>query len=160
MSDKGAKSYGLQYQEWEREALARIALTTNRTIAYRPKPSRSDPQKPISGLDFAGEPLRLKDALMDAWAVVTHHSNVGIDGMLIGVEVKHLKAMFPSIYAEICSRILDALTDQVVKSKDGNAFQNPFVGVMNRQALLMLKAGSEMGFSPSARASLGSRSDG
>ena len=46
---------------------------------------------------------------------------------------------------------------QVVKTKDGNAIQNPFMGIMNRQALLMLKAGSEMGFSPAARASLGSR---
>jgi hypothetical protein len=85
MSDKGAKSYGFQYQEWEREALARMALGTKRVIAYRPKPSRSDPQKPINGIEFAGEPLRLKDALADAWAVVTHHSNVGIDGLLSGV---------------------------------------------------------------------------
>lgn len=46
---------------------------------------------------------------------------------------------------------------QVVKTKDGNAIQNPFMGIMNRQALLMLKAGSEMGFSPAARASLGSQ---
>ena len=45
---------------------------------------------------------------------------------------------------------------QVVKTKDGNAIQNPFMGIMNRQALIMLKAGSEMGFSPAARASLGS----
>lgn len=45
---------------------------------------------------------------------------------------------------------------QVVKTKDGNAIQNPFMGIMNRQAMVMLKAGSEMGFSPAARASLGS----
>lgn len=44
---------------------------------------------------------------------------------------------------------------QVVKTKDGNAIQNPFMGIMNRQAMVMLKAGSEMGFSPAARASLG-----
>jgi hypothetical protein len=62
-----------------------MSLMTNRKIAYRPKPSRSHPQKPISGLDFAGEPMRLKDALHNAWAVVTHHSNVGIDGLLNGV---------------------------------------------------------------------------
>jgi P27 family predicted phage terminase small subunit len=45
---------------------------------------------------------------------------------------------------------------QVVKTKDGNAIQNPFLPIVNRQALIMLKAGSEMGFSPAARASLGS----
>ena len=44
---------------------------------------------------------------------------------------------------------------QVVKTKEGNAIQNPFVGVMNRQALMMLRAGAEMGFSPASRAALG-----
>ena len=45
---------------------------------------------------------------------------------------------------------------QVVKTKDGNAIQNPYLPIMNRQALIMLKSGSELGFSPAARASLGS----
>ena len=45
---------------------------------------------------------------------------------------------------------------QVVKTKDGNAIQNPFLPIVNRQALIMMKAGAEMGFSPAARASLGS----
>jgi P27 family predicted phage terminase small subunit len=44
---------------------------------------------------------------------------------------------------------------QVVKTKDGNAIQKPYLPIVNRQALIMLKAGSEMGFSPAARASLG-----
>jgi P27 family predicted phage terminase small subunit len=44
---------------------------------------------------------------------------------------------------------------QVVKTKDGNAIQNPFLPVVNRQAMIMLRAGAEMGFSPAARASLG-----
>jgi len=45
---------------------------------------------------------------------------------------------------------------QVVKTKDGNAIQNPFLGIMNRQAVLMNRLGAELGFSPAARASLGS----
>lgn len=46
---------------------------------------------------------------------------------------------------------------QVVKTRDGNAIQNPFLPIVNKQAMIMLKAGSELGFSPAARASLGSR---
>ena len=45
---------------------------------------------------------------------------------------------------------------QVVKTKDGNAIQSPFLSIMNRQAMLMSRFGAEMGFSPAARASLGS----
>jgi hypothetical protein len=33
--------------------------------------------------------------------------------------------------------------------------QNPYLGVMNRQAHIMLRAASELGFSPAARAGLG-----
>lgn len=44
---------------------------------------------------------------------------------------------------------------QVVKTKDGNAIQNPFLPIVNRQALIMLRAGSDMGFSPASRAALG-----
>jgi len=45
---------------------------------------------------------------------------------------------------------------QVVKTRDGNAIQNPYLGVMNRQALIMMRAASELGFTPAARAALGS----
>ena len=43
----------------------------------------------------------------------------------------------------------------VVKSQRGIPYQNPMLGVANRQALLMLKSGGEMGFSPASRASIG-----
>lgn len=46
---------------------------------------------------------------------------------------------------------------QVVKTKEGNAIQNPYMGVMNRQAIIMMRAAAELGFSPAARAHLGSR---
>lgn len=39
----------------------------------------------------------------------------------------------------------------------GNFIQNPYLPIVNKQAAMMLKAGSELGFSPAARASLGSR---
>jgi hypothetical protein len=42
-----------------------------------------------------------------------------------------------------------------VKTKEGNAIQNPFLPILNRQALIMMRCGAEMGFSPSARMALG-----
>lgn len=44
---------------------------------------------------------------------------------------------------------------QVVKTKEGNAIQNPYLPIVNRQALIMMRAGGEMGFSPASRAMLG-----
>lgn len=45
----------------------------------------------------------------------------------------------------------------LVKTKDGNLIQNPYLPIINRQATLMLRAGAEMGFTPAARASIGAQ---
>jgi phage terminase small subunit len=44
---------------------------------------------------------------------------------------------------------------QVVKAKDGNAVNNPYLGIVNRQAFIMIRTAGELGFTPSARPSLG-----
>lgn len=44
---------------------------------------------------------------------------------------------------------------QVVKTKEGNAIQNPYLPIVNRQGLIMMRAGAEMGFSPASRAAIG-----
>ena len=49
---------------------------------------------------------------------------------------------------------------QVVKTRDGNAVNNPYLGIVNRQALIMIRAACELGFTPAARASLGMMDEG
>jgi P27 family predicted phage terminase small subunit len=39
----------------------------------------------------------------------------------------------------------------VVETKSGNLIQSPYVGIINRAAMLMIRAASELGFSPAAR---------
>ena len=39
----------------------------------------------------------------------------------------------------------------LTKTKDGTAIASPYLGIMNRAAALMIKAASELGFSPAAR---------
>lgn len=48
---------------------------------------------------------------------------------------------------------LDATTalPLLTKSPSGMAMQSPYVGIINRQAQIMLKAASELGFTPSSR---------
>jgi phage terminase small subunit len=41
------------------------------------------------------------------------------------------------------------------QTKDGNAINNPYLGIVNRQAFIMIRTAGELGFTPSARASLG-----
>lgn len=42
-------------------------------------------------------------------------------------------------------------TGQVVKSPSGYPIVNPYMGNMNKQAQIMLKAAEQLGFSPAAR---------
>jgi hypothetical protein len=44
--------------------------------------------------------------------------DLAMDGMLIGAEVGHLKALFPAIYSQICGDILDALAERAAGDKD------------------------------------------
>ncbi len=46
---------------------------------------------------------------------------------------------------------------QVVKGRDNTVVKNPYLTVMTRQALVMMAAARELGFSPAARATLGDR---
>lgn len=85
MGDKGALAEGYQPNEWERQAVDILRANTDRPIIYRPKPS----WKKASGIpgcqtvDSKQRPVELD--LANAWALVTHHSNVAVDGLVAGV---------------------------------------------------------------------------
>lgn len=84
MSAKAAKVEGFAAEEWERAAIDALRTVTDRPIVYRPKPNWPG-ARPITGTAYSapGEPLEA--ALAGCHAVVSHHSNVLIDGLLAGV---------------------------------------------------------------------------
>ena len=47
-----------------------------------------------------------------------------------------------------------AQTGMIARSPTGYPMNNPYLSIVNRQALIMLRAASELGFTPSARARL------
>ena len=46
---------------------------------------------------------------------------------------------------------MTAVGNLIVKAPPGAPIQNPYLPIVNRQALVMLKAASELGFTPAAR---------
>lgn len=84
MSAKAAEAEGFRVEAWERKAIARLRSLTDREIIYRPKPSWSKAQ-PIEGARFEPGREDLPALLADCHAVVTHHSNVAVDGLIEGV---------------------------------------------------------------------------
>lgn len=71
-------------ESWERNAIREIRAVTDRPILYRPKPSWSG-ARPIHepGVQYYSGKEKLR--FDDLWAVVTHHSNVSVDGLACGV---------------------------------------------------------------------------
>ena len=86
MSAKSARLFGYEPQAWERKAVARIRRYGNRPIVYRPKPA-SPGAGQIAGTILGNPQQPLEADLADAWAVVTHHSNVGLEALAAGIPV-------------------------------------------------------------------------
>ena len=84
MSGKAAATVGMEPNAWERTAIAKLRQHTNRPIIYRPKPSWLSATR-LDGADWSPPSQPLESALKNAWAVVTHHSNVAIDGLVAGI---------------------------------------------------------------------------
>lgn len=104
--------------------------------------------------DLWAPPAYMDEEQREQWNYVVDHAP---PGLLTGTD-RDILATFVNACVEYQKAVLQVRSmGQVVKTKDGNAIQNPFLGIMNRQALLMKTFGSELGFSPAARASLGSR---
>lgn len=84
MGAKGARAEGQAPEAWERWAIDEIQRYTERPIVYRPKPSWYE-AKPIPGTRFSPREEDVSLLLADAHAVVTHHSNVAVEGILAGI---------------------------------------------------------------------------
>lgn len=85
MSAKAAAAEGFQANQWERSAIAKLRKITDRPLIYRPKPNWEG-ATPLVGSTFQKD-VELEDALRNCYAVVTHHSNVGVDALMAGVPV-------------------------------------------------------------------------
>lgn len=85
MSAKAAYCEGFSPEQWEREAVAELRKHTDRTIIYRPKPNWTG-ARPIVGTRMECD-VPLEKHLQGCHALVSYHSNAGIDAILAGVPV-------------------------------------------------------------------------
>lgn len=83
MGDKGARAEGFEPEQWERDAIQQLRQHTDRPIVYRPKPSWKR-ARPIPGTTFSPRTQDVAEVLTGCHAVVTHHSNVAVDGLVGG----------------------------------------------------------------------------
>lgn len=84
MGDKAAEAEGMAPESWERSAIAEIRKYSDRPIVYRPKPSWKT-ARPIDGAEYSPPTQDVTRVIRAAHAVVTHHSNVAVDGIVAGI---------------------------------------------------------------------------
>lgn len=84
LGPKSMELYDIDGQTWDKNMIKEIKKYTSRKIIYRPKPSWRD-APPIPGTEFSAPDQSLAPVLKNAWAIVTHHSNVSTDGLLYGI---------------------------------------------------------------------------
>lgn len=108
--------------------------------------------EPDGGEPLWAAPPWLDDDQREQWA---HALNVAPLGLLAACD-RELLAVWVVASVEWARAMAQVRKlGQVVRSKEGVPFQNPFLGIANRQAMIMLRTGAEMGFSPISRAMLG-----
>ena len=88
MSAKAAAAEGFRPEQWERQMVSEIRKYSDREIIYRPKPSwhaatTIPGTRRMIGVDGDID----KTHFRNCYAVVTHHSNAAIEGLLAGVPV-------------------------------------------------------------------------
>jgi hypothetical protein len=84
MGEKAAEAEGKIPEKWERDAIEALRSVTDREIVYRPKPSWLT-ARPLPGTRWSPKAIPLEQELRGCHAVVTHHSNVAVEGLVAGV---------------------------------------------------------------------------
>ena len=95
-----------------------------------------------------------RHALEHAPAGVLRKIDAGILAVWVIAESQHRAAVVAQARMDSASAL-----PFLVKNKDGLAAASPYVGIINQSALRMLKAASELGFSPASRPRLGGPGD-
>ena len=109
MGSKAATAEGVPAESFEREAIRELKKYTDRPIVYRPKPSWLQ-ARPIPGTSFdppqnAPSHRHLVTALAGCHAVVTHHSNVAVDGLVAGIPAFCWKGVATAMAGQELSKI-------------------------------------------------------
>lgn len=115
---------------------------------------RKDGAEPLPRGHLRVAPDWFTDGQREAWEYAITHAPVGLlrqldrDALAVWVVAHDLWRR-----ASIAQAKLDAGKELplLTKTPNGMSQQSPYVGIMSKQALIMLKAASEIGFTPASR---------
>lgn len=109
---------------------------------------RGNQREPKPSGDLFDAPKHFNDAQREVWEYAIEHAPRGL--------LKKLDLSVLEVWVVACvfhreAALKVATTGQVIKTPAGYPVMNPYMANMNKQAQVMLKAASEMGFTPASR---------
>lgn len=123
------------------------------------RPGNTDEPIPAKPLEASEPPQWMDGQQAAAWRYAMEHAP---DGMLRSLDRSVLAAWVVAecLHSDAATRVQKLGT--ILKSKEqknaagevvggGVPYQNPWLAVLNKQALIMMKAAAELGFTPSSR---------
>lgn len=120
-----------------------------KVISGNPGKRPINAQEPLAKGDLTEPPEWMTESQREVWRAAIANAPAGL---LKGIDesVFSVWVVAKDLHREASQKIAEY--GAVIKSPvTETPMQSPYVGVLNRQAQIMLKASSEMGFTPSAR---------
>ena len=132
-------------------------------MARKPKPTllkvvqgtarkcRMNPLEPTPSGQLSKAPEWLSESQKAGWDYAIYHAPAGL---LTSLDRSALTiwVVAEDIYREACKKL--QISGLTVVSPNGIELQSPHLPIINRQAVLMLKASSELGFNPTSRSKI------
>lgn len=114
----------------------------------RPGKVKSTEPVPRGRLDFVDAPSHFDEERKAIWDYAIEHAPLGL--------LRRLDAQIFEAWCDACHLRREAMRklksgSMLVKTPNGAAVQNPYLGIVNRQAVIMKALAAEMGFTPAAR---------
>lgn len=106
-------------------------------------------QEPEPSGDLAAPPHWLNERQKEIWRYALQQAPPGLL-KLLDASIFTTWVVASDMHAEAVQKV-NKLGQMVKSPVSKTPMQNPYVGIMNKQATLMMKAASEMGFTPSSR---------
>lgn len=115
--------------------------------SHSAKPNPDEPQPP-GELEGEAPPEWLSETQKEGWRYAMKNAPPGLLRRLdrsvmvawVCAEDEHRKAA-----------VQVAKLGSLLKSQGGTPYQNPYLAIMNKQAVIMMRAAAELGFTPSSR---------
>jgi len=118
------------------------------------RPLNKNEPKPRFGIGRA--PEWLSETQREIWEEAVKNSPAGL---LTGVDRKIFLTWVVSASAHQDAALLCNERGYTITTLNGNEIQAPWVGVMNKQAQILIKTSSELGFTPAARSRVSVHND-